>query len=91
MSAIVTNLLHLSSEVTKLADFFGPALELVLVDAGADAGAIVEASLPADWSIKSVRGAGAREVPLQLAADALESSAVVSADFSRPVASSVVI
>jgi Nif-specific regulatory protein len=77
MPDIVPNMLQLSSEVDEVAEFFGPALDLVISAVGADAAAVVEA-LPPDWSVVSVRGIGRDQVPLDVAADALETSHAVA-------------
>jgi len=79
MPDIVPNLLHLSSEAEEIAALFEPALDVVMLAANADAVAIVEATVP-DWTVLSTRSIGRAQVPLELAADALEKGDVVGAD-----------
>jgi Nif-specific regulatory protein len=71
MPDIVANLLRLSSEACEVDDFVEPALDLVLTATAGDAAAIVVATTP-EWTFWGVRGVGAANVPLELAADSLE-------------------
>jgi Nif-specific regulatory protein len=79
MPDIVANMLHLSSEVRELAKLFEPALAVVVSATNVDAAAIVEAVTPV-WSVKAVRGIGHGQLPIELAADALEKNAIVTAE-----------
>ena len=77
MPDIVPNLLRLSSEVNDLDDLLEPALDLVLAATGADAAAIVRATLP-NWSVEAVRNIARSAVPLELAAEAVERGTVAT-------------
>ncbi len=79
MPDIVTNLLHLSSEAPAVEDLLGPALDLVISATGADAAAVMRATVP-DWTVLAVRGISASAMPLDLAAEALEGEQVASGD-----------
>ncbi|MEX2310701.1 MAG: sigma-54-dependent Fis family transcriptional regulator [Pirellulales bacterium] len=79
MPDIVPNLLHLSSEVTEVADLLEPALDLVMTATSAEAAAVAQAAMP-DWSVEAVRGVGRSGVPLELAAEAMGRDEIVSAD-----------
>jgi Nif-specific regulatory protein len=79
MTDIVPNLLHLSSEVTEVADLLEPALDLVMSATNAEAAAIARAA-PPDWSIEAARGINRSAVPLELAAETLERDQVVARD-----------
>ena len=73
MPDIVANLLHLSSEVAEVAELLEPAARhRHWRPRAAEAAAIVEAATP-DWIVESLRGIAAASVPLDLAAEALES------------------
>jgi Nif-specific regulatory protein len=78
MPDIVPNLLHLSSEVSDVADLLEPTLDLVLLALSADAAAIVRAVLP-NWSIEAARGIARSSIPLDLAAEAVERGQTASA------------
>jgi Nif-specific regulatory protein len=77
MPDIVTNLLHLSSEAGEADDLIEPALDLVVTATNAEAAAIARAATP-NWSIVAARSIATSNVPLELAADALERDEVVS-------------
>jgi len=77
MPDIVPNMLHLSSEICGVADLWEPAIDLVLLAASADVGAIVHAT-PPNWSVEAVRGVARSGVPLELAAEAVERGEVVA-------------
>src|SRR4029079_659798 len=79
MTDIVPNLLHLSSEVTEVAELLEPALDLVLSATNADAAAIARAALP-EWSIEAACGVNRSALPLELAAESLERGQVVARD-----------
>jgi Nif-specific regulatory protein len=79
MPDIVPNLLHLSSEVTEVANFFEPALDIVISAMSADAAAIVEATTP-NWTVIAARGIGRGQVPCDVAADVLETGKLVAAE-----------
>jgi Nif-specific regulatory protein len=79
MSDIVPNLLLVSSEVAEVAELFESALDAIMSATNAEGAAIVYA-VPPDWSIKSVRGVSKSAVPLDLAAEALERGASVTAN-----------
>lgn len=76
---IVLNLLHLSSENAKVSDFLDSALDLVMRATPAEASAIVRAAAP-DWKVEATRGIAAADVPLELAADALERGSTTRRD-----------
>jgi transcriptional regulator with GAF, ATPase, and Fis domain len=77
MPDIVTNLLHLSSEVKSVSELLEPALDAVLATYDLQSAAIVQALAP-DWTIQAVRGVSRSGVPLDLAADALERGGTVA-------------
>jgi len=77
MPDIVTNLLHLSSEASSVADLLGPALDLVVAATAAEAAAIGLATTP-DWSVLAARGVTQSSVPFDLAADSLERDEIVT-------------
>ena len=79
MTDIVPNLLHLSSELTDVAELLEPALDLVLTATNAEAAAIARSALP-EWSIEAARGVNRSAVPLELAGEALERDQVVARD-----------
>src|SRR5437588_9276431 len=79
MPDIVPNLLHLSSEVVKVAELLEAALDLVLSATDSDAAAIARPALP-HWSIEAIRGVNRSAVPLELASEALERDDAVAKD-----------
>ena len=76
MPDIVLNLLRLSSEVQNLRGLLGPALDLLATATKGTAGAIVR-SAPPHWMFEAVQGTSRADIPLSLAADALEHGDVV--------------
>src|SRR5262245_10828370 len=79
MSDIVTNLLHLSSEVTDADEFLESALDSIVTSAGAESAAVLRAT-PPTWSVAATRGVGVSAAPTDLAAEALERGALVRRD-----------
>ncbi|HEX3598811.1 MAG TPA: sigma 54-interacting transcriptional regulator, partial [Lacipirellulaceae bacterium] len=79
MPDIVPNLLHLSSEVSDLAELWESVLDLISTAVAADAAAIVHAT-PPNWTVEGVRGLARSRVPLDLAAEAIEQGDVVAAE-----------
>jgi transcriptional regulator with GAF, ATPase, and Fis domain len=77
MTDIVPNLLHLSSEISDVAELWEPALDLLCAALNCDAAAIVRAN-PPNWSVVAARGIARSQVPLELAAEAVERDEVVS-------------
>jgi Nif-specific regulatory protein len=86
MPDILTNLLHLSSEVTDVGGLLEPALDTILTNIDAQAAAVVKATMP-EWAVEAVRGVNRSGVPLDLAADALERNDLVTSDrwFAAPL------
>jgi transcriptional regulator with GAF, ATPase, and Fis domain len=76
MPDIVPNLLHLSSEVKETHDLWDPALDMILPAASANAGAILHAT-PPNWSVQALRGVAKSDLPLDLAAEAIEQNNTV--------------
>jgi Nif-specific regulatory protein len=79
MPDIVTNLLHLSSEVSDVESFLEPALDAISASLDAQAAAIVQAATP-EWTVEAVRGVSRSALPMDLAADAIERNALVTTD-----------
>lgn len=77
MLAIVPNLLRLSSEIVRLSQFYPQALEQLNAALAADASAIVLATAP-EWTVVAARGIANHEVPLTLAAEAVERGELVA-------------
>src|SRR5262245_55712710 len=76
---IVTNLLHLSSEIGEPDELLEAALDLIVGAAGADAAAVLRAT-PPTWSVVATRGVGASAVPTDIAAEALERGSLARRD-----------
>jgi Nif-specific regulatory protein len=77
MPDIVPNLLHLSSEVSDVADLWEPTLDLLCSALSCEAAAVVRAN-PPNWSVAAARGVARSDVPFELAAEAIERDGVVS-------------
>jgi Nif-specific regulatory protein len=77
MSHIVPNLLHLSSEVSHVADLLERSLDLILGTYRIEAAAIMRAATP-QWKVEALRGSSRSSLPLELAAEALERDNVVT-------------
>ncbi len=79
MPDIVPNLLHLSSEVSSTTDLWEPVLDLVVSGLNADVAAVALAT-PPSWSVKAVRGIAQSNVPVEIAAEAIERGDVVAVE-----------
>lgn len=76
MTDIVPNLLRLSSEISDVAEFWDPVLDLILAAIPVEAAAIVRPT-PPNWMVEAVRHVARSGLPLDLAAEAVEQGQVM--------------